>query len=89
MSVFEIIMLLCFGAAWPFSIYTAYTTRSSKGKSLVFLVVVILGYLAGILHKIFFNYDRVIFLYTLNLLMVSLDLALYVRNTKLAKGRGE
>jgi hypothetical protein len=52
-------------------------------------VVVILGYLAGILHKIFFNYDRVIFLYTLNLLMVSLDLALYVRNTELAKGRGE
>ena len=27
MSIFEVLMLLCFGAAWPFSIYKSYTLK--------------------------------------------------------------
>jgi hypothetical protein len=80
MSYFEIIMLLCFGAAWPFSIYKSCRSRSVEGKSLIFLLILLLGYTAGILHKLFFHYDRVIFLYILNFLMVTLDAALYIRN---------
>jgi hypothetical protein len=83
MSIFEIIMLICFGAAWPFSIYRSYTSRSVEGKSLLFLLVIFLGYIAGILHKIFFYYDNVIFLYTLNMLMVGTDILLYLRNRRL------
>lgn len=82
MSIFEIIMLACFGAAWPFSIYKSYTSRSTRGKSSTFLVILIVGYVAGILHKIFYNYDMVIYLYILNLIMVSIDLALYFYNSK-------
>ncbi|MDR3270392.1 MAG: hypothetical protein LBT32_02600 [Peptococcaceae bacterium] len=82
MSVFEAMMLLCFGAAWPFSIYKSYTTGSSAGKSVVFMSVIIVGYAAGILHKIFFYFDWVIFLYLLNMVMVSIDLALYFRNQR-------
>ena len=82
MSVFEIIMLVCFGAAWPFSIYKSYRSKSNRGKSVVFLFIVFIGYIAGILHKILFNYDLVIILYVINAVMVSIDILLYFRTRK-------
>lgn len=85
MSLFEIIMLVCFGAAWPFSIYKSYTSRSVSGKSPYFLMIVMAGYVSGILHKLFYSYDQVIFMYGLNFLLVSTDLALYFRNLRLLK----
>jgi len=45
MSIFEMLMLLCFGAAWPFSIYKSYKSKSVDGKSPYFLVILILGYI--------------------------------------------
>ena len=80
MSVFEIAMLVCFGAAWPVSIWKSLRTRQVAGKSLFFLVIVFVGYIAGILHKIVFRYDLVIWLYALNALMVLTDIVLYLRN---------
>ncbi|MGE4271275.1 MAG: hypothetical protein AB7E31_00190 [Desulfitobacterium sp.] len=85
MSIFEALMLVCFGAAWPFSIYKSYVSRSVEGKSAFFLIIILIGYVAGILHKLFFQYDLVIFLYVLNLIMVSTDFMLYLRNRRLAK----
>lgn len=89
MSPFEIIMLLCFGAAWPFSIHKSYFSRSVAGKSSVFLMIILVGYIAGILNKIFYNYDGVIFLYLLNLCMVAIDLGLYYRNRRWMKQQAE
>lgn len=83
MSVFEAIMLLCFGSAWPFSIYTSYTSKTAKGKSLVFLVVLLIGYFAGTMHKIFYSLDYVIILYILNFCLVAIDTLLYFRNLRL------
>jgi hypothetical protein len=80
MSVFEVMMLLCFGAAWPFSIYKSYKSTSVAGKSLIFLLILLLGYLAGIMHKLIYSYDRVIILYMVNFIMVSIDTVLYFRN---------
>lgn len=80
MSIFEIIMLICFGLAWPFSIYKSWKTREVGSKSLVFLVALLLGYIAGVLHKIFFLMDGVIVLYVINGTMVSIDIVLYLRN---------
>jgi hypothetical protein len=80
MSVFEIVMLVCFGAAWPFSIYKSWRTRQVHGKSLLFLVVILVGYVSGVLHKFVYHYDWVVFLYMLNGAMVSADIALYARN---------
>lgn len=75
-------MLLCFGAAWPFSIVRSWKSRSTQGKSIVFLLVLILGYLAGIANKILYHYDVVLFLYLLNVTMVSVDACLWVRNRR-------
>lgn len=38
MSLFEIIMLICFGLAWLFSIYQTCTARRKEGKSVIFLM---------------------------------------------------
>lgn len=80
MSIFEAIMLLCFGAAWPVSIYKSYKSKSNQGKSVFFLYIVFLGYLSGITHKLLFNYDYILYLYILNGLMVLTDIILYYRN---------
>ncbi|MFP4330653.1 MAG: hypothetical protein ACOC45_01135 [Alkalispirochaetaceae bacterium] len=80
MSPFEIVMLVCFGSAWPFSIHKSWTTRRVGSKSVVFLFALFVGYIAGILHKIFFLYDFVIVLYAVNGTMVAIDIGLYFRN---------
>ncbi|GAB6138645.1 hypothetical protein [Halanaerobaculum tunisiense] len=83
MSIFEIIMLVCFGAAWPMSIYKAYNSRNNSGKSLWFLIIIFTGYISGVIHKLLYSFDYVVFLYLLNGLMVLADMILYYRNWKL------
>ncbi len=80
MSIFEVIMLICFGAAWPPAVYKSYTSRTARGKSLFFLIIVLAGYVSGILHKLFCNLDWVVVLYALNGAMVMVDILLYCRN---------
>ncbi|HDP25196.1 MAG TPA: hypothetical protein ENN34_07105 [Deltaproteobacteria bacterium] len=83
MSIFEVIMLICFGSAWPASIYKSYISRTSRGKSIAFLGIVFIGYVAGIFHKVFFNLDWVVLLYALNGCMILVDMLLYLRNCAL------
>ncbi|SDM93912.1 hypothetical protein [Acetanaerobacterium elongatum] len=80
MSIFEAGMLICFGLAWPVNIYKSVTSRSTKGKSVFFLYVVIVGYIFGIIHKLLYSPDLVLGLYLLNIAMVTTDILLYYRN---------
>ena len=92
-EILEIIMLLCFGASWPFNVVKSYKARTAKGKSPTFLILIIIGYIAGICSKFaneaymaqFGEKWYVLFFYALNLCMVSADLILYIRNKKLDK----
>ena len=80
MSPFEALMIICFGAAWPFSIFKSYHSRKTGGKSVVFLYVVLLGYVSGCIHKLRCSMDPIIWLYALNGVMVSIDIFLFYRN---------
>ncbi|HMM70042.1 MAG TPA: hypothetical protein PKD08_06055, partial [Gudongella oleilytica] len=60
-------------------------SKSVAGKSPYFLIVVIIGYISGIINKLLYSNDIIMYLYILNLLMVATDLAIYYRNVKLAK----
>lgn len=80
MSVFELTMLVCFGVSWPFSVYKSFKSHSTRGKSLVFLMAIWVGYVAGIVHKLIFSRDAVLWVYVFNLTMVSLDLVLFMIN---------
>jgi len=82
MSILEIIMMICFGVAWPFSIYRSLTSGKTGGKSVGFLFVVLAGYAAGIANKLFNRFDNVIYLYILNMAMVFVDTLLWFRNKK-------
>ena len=92
-EIFEIIMIVSFGASWPMNVMKSYKARTAKGKSLGFLLLIIFGYIAGIISKLvneaymasFADKWYVLFFYVLNLTMVSVDLMLYFRNRRLDK----
>ncbi|NNM53338.1 MAG: hypothetical protein HKM05_01265 [Spirochaetales bacterium] len=85
LSIFEALMLLCFGISWPFSLWKSWKSRQNGSKSLIFLVLVFVGYLAGITNKILNHPDWVLALYVLNAVLVAADLILFFRNRALAK----
>jgi hypothetical protein len=91
MNIFESIMLLCFGFAWPISIYKSFVSKKTAGKSLLFLIVLQTGYIAGILYKLTEFMDDIkinpdttmninLYLYILNLILITIDEGLFLRN---------
>lgn len=83
MQIFEMIMLICFGISWPISVYKSIRSKSTKGKSAVFIVAIIIGYISGIIGKIVnHQLTYVVVLYCVNLIVVSIDLGLYFFNAK-------
>ena len=86
-------MVLCFGASWPMNIMRSYRARTAKGKSVAFLILISIGYVAGIISKFlnesymasFASKWYVLVFYCINLVMVCIDLCLYVRNVNLDK----
>jgi len=50
-EILEIAMLVCFGCSWPISVYKSIKIRTSVGKSAVFNILLIVGYVAGIVSK--------------------------------------
>ena len=84
-------MIVSFGASWPLNVMKSYRARTTKGKSLPFLLLIFFGYIAGIISKLanegYMNDIGskwyVLFFYVLNFLMVGADLLMYVRNYRL------
>lgn len=86
MQIFELIMLVCFGMSWPISVYKSLKSKSTQGKSVVFIIAIIVGYISGIIGKIVNDQlTYVLALYCINLIVVSVDLALYFINSKREK----
>ncbi len=82
-NIFETIMLICFGCSWPLAVYKSIKSKSTKGKSFVFMLAILVGYAAGIVSKIVAGvYTYVLYLYVLNALMVTVDIVLYFINKK-------
>jgi hypothetical protein len=88
MSIFEALMLLCFGISWPVSLYKAVSTKIVAGKSPLFMGILLIGYSCGIAHKIINSFDWITALYALNFCMVLCDLLLYYRYMPLAGAAG-
>lgn len=83
-EIFEAAMVICFGISWPTSVYKSWKSRTAKGKSLMFECFILFGYICGILGKIItHNITYVFAFYILNICMVTVDLCLYFRNSRL------
>ena len=88
----EIGMLVAFGFSWPFNIVKSWRSRTAKGKSVQFEIIVVIGYLVGLVRKIV-SWQRTgvlaysVWFYILNMVMVSIDIVLYFRNSALDRER--
>lgn len=83
-EIFEALMVVCFGISWPLSILKSVRSRTSKGKSLVFMLFIWIGYVFGIVGKLInHNITYVFIFYVINLCMVTADIFLYFRNKRL------
>ena len=83
----EIAMLCLFGCSWPFNIAKALKAKTAKGKSIGFELLILTGYLIGLFGK-FYTYGQTgalaysTWFYIADILMVSVDLALYIVNAR-------
>ncbi len=86
-EVLETMMIIGFGVSWPLSIMRSYKSRSTKGKSIMFLFFIAFGYVCGIASKLLANNLNLAFwFYIPNIIMVSTDIGLYFRNKKIEAG---
>ena len=86
MQIFEFIMLACFGLSWPISVYKSIKSKSTQGKSIVFIIAIIIGYISGIIGKIVnHQLTYVLIIYCFNLIVVLVDLVLFFINRKREK----
>ncbi|MBQ8765676.1 MAG: hypothetical protein IKC10_01330 [Alphaproteobacteria bacterium] len=85
-SIFETIMLVCFGLSWPINVIKAYKARTAKATSLPFILLIFTGYIAGISSKVVSGQMNYVFVvYLINLAIVLLNIVVYFRNVALDK----
>ncbi len=84
-QVCEFFMLFAFGFSWPFAIARTYKSGHSgkgvAGKSPMFMIIVLLGYVGGILARLWDANpanDWLCFVYAIDMALVSTDLGLYL-----------
>ena len=85
-QIFETLMIVCFGMSWPAALYKSYKSKTTRGKSIIFLFCVWVGYVFGIISKLTSgNVTYVLVFYCINLTMVAADIVLYFINLKREK----
>lgn len=87
-ELLESTMLICFGLSWPMNLAKNIKAKSAKNMSLQFILLIIIGYVAGISAKIYnhrFNY--VLLVYLLNLVVVSANVIVYFINRRYDRQR--
>lgn len=89
-ELMDIGMIVLFGCSWPMNVIKSYRSRTTKGKSLPFLILIFVGYICGITGKLLSPSFKwyVLFFYVLNFVMVGTDLLLYIRNYRLDRKNG-
>lgn len=100
-GIMEMMMVVCFGISWPLNISKAWKSKSTKGISLPFYLLIWIGYVFALLGKfvsIHLNAPNawyvtvpwyVMLFYIINILMVSLGITIYFKNKSGAKIKEE
>ena len=66
--IFETVMLVCFGLSWPINVIKAYKARTAKATSLPFILLIFVGYIAGISAKVISGQMNYVFSVTIAIL---------------------
>ena len=94
-EILETAMIVCFGISWPFNVAKSLKYKTAKGKSLLFLSFILLGYICGIASKLlnkdylanFSSKWYVLTAYIINFVVIFTDFCLYWRNRRYDKLR--
>ena len=90
------VMLLAFGASWPFNIIKLWKARSTKNVSLPFYILIWSGYVVGMIGRCFKIADSVpadlgwafwlaFCVYIIDIIMLTVALTVYFRNRMIEK----
>ena len=86
-EILEFGMLFAFGFSWPFAIARTYRAKRVDGKSPMFMIIVLIGYLCGIAaHLVEGSKLWLCWVYLLDMALVSTDLVLYFRYSRRSGG---
>ena len=85
-DILEAGMIIAFGISWPLSLIRSWRSRTAKGKSVWFCILVFIGYISGVTGKTLArDFNLAYVFYWCNLFMVGFDLCLWFRNHALDK----
>ena len=85
-EILETIMLVCFGFSWPIAVVKNIKAKTAKAMSLPYILLVIVGYIAGIVAKIISgNLSYVLVIYAINVFVVTVNLVVYFINLRYDK----
>lgn len=80
-QLFEVLMLITFGISFPVSIYKGIKSRSTKGKSLLFVILISMAYFLGIMSKlVVHNYDYGLLFHCINFTLSLIDMTVFCIN---------
>ena len=86
-ELLEFWMLFAFGFSWPFAIARTYRAKRVDGKSPMFMIIVLIGYVFGIsAHLVEGSKLWLCWVYLLDMAFVATDLVLYFRYSKRSDG---
>ncbi|SMC30916.1 hypothetical protein SAMN06296952_0025 [Oscillospiraceae bacterium] len=93
-SIMETMMVILFGISWPINIRKAWKAKTAKGTSILFYMFIWFGYVFALVGKFaLISNNRpapwyqtvhwyVLFFYILNIIMVTIGIAIYFRNIR-------
>ncbi len=82
-EILETVMLVCFGLSWPLSVIKNIKAKTAKSMSLPFILLIDLGYVAGISAKLITGkITYVLAVYILNFIFVTTNLVVYFINKR-------
>lgn len=85
-DILEMIMLITFGVSWPINITKLWRVRSTKGSSVFFYCLIVLGYILGVISKAIKLNEGIStpvyvwFFYIFNACMVAVGIGVWCRN---------
>lgn len=88
-ELLEALMLVCFGLSWPMNAWKAWQARTAIGTSWQFLLLITLGYVAGVAAKFVSGHiNWVLIVYFINIATLAVNWAIYARNLRLDARNG-
>jgi len=82
-EILETVMLICFGLSWPINLVKSLKAKTAVSTSLKFLILIDLGYVAGIAAKFAANkLNYVLGVYFINFVFVTANIIIYFINRK-------